>query len=117
MFRQFYRCRAEAVRMRGGGLEFERRTVPQSGMPGPGAVPHSLRQSDSKREREKKATTGNINNKGPRRVMCGAELRRLAFFPQILSSISPLPARGCMSCGDNLVQSTLQLHDQQSCKL
>ena len=112
MFRQFYRCRAEAVRMRGGGLEFERRTVPQSGMPAPVRCPtHSDSPTRKERGGGKKGTTGNINNKGPRHVW------RLAFFPQILSSISPLPARGCMSCGDNLVQSTLQLHDQQSCKL
>ena len=89
MFRQFYRCRAEAVRMRGGGLEFERRTVPQSGMPRCGAP-----LAPTVRLEKREGTTGNINNKGPRRVMCGAELRRLAFFPRIPSSTSPLPTRG-----------------------
>ena len=63
MFRQFYRCRAEAVRMRGGGLEFERRTVPQSGMPRCGAP-----LAPTVRLEKREGTTGNINNKGPRHV-------------------------------------------------
>ena len=60
MFRQFYLCRAEAVRMRGGGLEFERRTVPQSGMPRPVRCPtHSDSPTRKERGREGGGQEGN----------------------------------------------------------
>ena len=51
MFRQFYRCRAEAVRMRGAAGVWNLSGELYLNLACPGAVPHSLRQSDSKRER------------------------------------------------------------------
>ena len=97
MFRQFYRCRAEAVRMRGGGLEFERRTVPQSGMPAPVRCPtHSDSPTRKERGGGKKGTTGNINNKGPRHVW--RRIKAPRFLPaNSIFSFSPACAR--MSCG------------------
>ena len=67
MFRQFYRCRAEAGACAAGVWNLSGELY--LNLACPGAVPHSLRQSDSKREGGgKKGTTGNINNKGARHV-------------------------------------------------
>ena len=110
MFRQFYRCRGEAVRMRGWGLEFERRTVPQSGMPRRPGAP--LTPTRKERGGGKKATTGNINNKAQRHVW--RQIKALRFLPANSISISSCPR---MSCRDSFIQSTLRLHDQYSRKL